>query len=316
MRREETIGAVDEGMRTAAEDFFTKLYVEHDFVSAMRGHTGPGFVEHNSHLPNDPEEQIRWFEERAKANPDTIAAGTRWADAEPGRLKELASAWEQAAWANTVFPLADGLTLSAVRRPAEAELERPLRLLPGTPKLERYRSSRLIALRSFTIEVDLDLDDGDEGFLVAHGDQGGGYALYVENGALGGAYNEYGRLHEIAAGRLAPGRHAVRPADPPTYGAKQGLDCSHEPVGSDQDGQHHTDAEHEVPAHRADRRSRELVLSQRQNREPDEGPPIAVDAADHRRDDGRARVVEAEVVRGKEGLLLGEHHTGDTGHRA
>ncbi|HEX7711084.1 MAG TPA: hypothetical protein VF418_09090 [Sphingomonadaceae bacterium] len=78
MRREETIGAVDEGMRTAAEDFFTKLYVEHDFVSAMRGHAGPGFVEHNSHLPNDPEEQIRWFEERAKANPDTIAAEADW----------------------------------------------------------------------------------------------------------------------------------------------------------------------------------------------------------------------------------------------
>jgi len=78
MRREQTIGAVDEGMRAAAEDFFTKLYVEHDFIAAMRGHTVPEFVEHNSHLPNDPEEQIRWFEERAKANPDTIADEADW----------------------------------------------------------------------------------------------------------------------------------------------------------------------------------------------------------------------------------------------
>ena len=31
-----------------------------------------------------------------------------------------------------------------VRRPAERELEGPVRILPGTPKLERYRSSRLV----------------------------------------------------------------------------------------------------------------------------------------------------------------------------
>ena len=53
-----------------------------------------------------------------------------------------------------------GFGLSPVRRPAERELERPLRLLPGTPKLERYRSSQLINLRSFA--VDIDVDHGSE----------------------------------------------------------------------------------------------------------------------------------------------------------
>ena len=78
MKQDVTIGDVDEGMRAAAEDFFRKLYVEHDFIAAMRGHAVTAFIEHNSHLPNDPEEQIRWFEERAAANPDTIAAEIDW----------------------------------------------------------------------------------------------------------------------------------------------------------------------------------------------------------------------------------------------
>ena len=31
--------------------------------------------------------------------------------------------------------------------------------------------------RSFTVDIDVDLADGDDGVLVAHGDQGGGYSL-------------------------------------------------------------------------------------------------------------------------------------------
>jgi predicted SnoaL-like aldol condensation-catalyzing enzyme len=78
MRRDEVIGEVDPQMRAAAEAFFQKLYIEHDFVGAMRGHTAANFVEHNSHLPNDPEDQIRWFEERTRANPDSIEAEADW----------------------------------------------------------------------------------------------------------------------------------------------------------------------------------------------------------------------------------------------
>lgn len=78
MKRDAVVGEVNDAMRAAADDFFRKLYVEHDFVGAMRAHAGADFVEHNSHLPNDPEDQIRWFEERAAANPDTIAAEADW----------------------------------------------------------------------------------------------------------------------------------------------------------------------------------------------------------------------------------------------
>jgi arylsulfatase len=50
----------------------------------------------------------------------------------------------------------------------------------------------------------------DAGILVAHGDQGGGYSVYVEDGELHLAYNEYGDLKDLNGGPLAAGRHQVR----------------------------------------------------------------------------------------------------------
>jgi hypothetical protein len=82
-------------------------------------------------------------------------------------------------------------------------------LLPGTPTLERYRSQKLIAFRDFVVEVDVDHGAGDSGVLVAHGDQGGGYSLYVDGGVLHFAYNHYGELSVLDAGVLVPGRHTI-----------------------------------------------------------------------------------------------------------
>ncbi|GAA2810334.1 arylsulfatase [Kitasatospora sp. CM 4170] len=128
----------------------------------------------------------------------------------PDLVKELSAAWEAAAWRNGVFPLADGSGALALRGPEADRLRRPVTLLPGTPELERYRSSRLIAFRSFAVEVELDAHGAtDQGVLVSHGDQGGGYSLYVEDGRLRFAYNQYGDLLEADGGRLAPGPHRI-----------------------------------------------------------------------------------------------------------
>ena len=67
----------------------------------------------------------------------------------PEVVAELAEEWRQAAWHNTVFPLPDGPELFDTVPSTVLELEQPLTLRPGTPTLERYRSSRLIFLRSF-----------------------------------------------------------------------------------------------------------------------------------------------------------------------
>jgi arylsulfatase len=111
----------------------------------------------------------------------------------PEKLAELKEAWEEAAWRNRVFPLNEGTELMrAVLPPEDERLTRPVRIVPGTPTLERVRSRRLIGGRSFRIDVRLDHRPGDEGVLVAHGGQEAGYVLYLEDGQLHLEMNEDG----------------------------------------------------------------------------------------------------------------------------
>lgn len=118
----------------------------------------------------------------------------------PELVAELAAAWDDAAWRNTVFPLYDSPADQARRRPDEDRYSDPVRILAGTPPLERYRSSRLIAYRDFDIEVELaGWTDVDEGVLVAHGDQQGGYLLYIESGGAHFVFNSYGRIARVSA---------------------------------------------------------------------------------------------------------------------
>jgi arylsulfatase len=128
---------------------------------------------------------------------------------EPGKVKELADAWERAAWENQVFPLDNFGLLMLRRRPEEAELRAPVTFLAGTPSIERYRSAQLVSFRSFEIEIGLAHPSGGEGVLVAHGDQGGGYSLHVEDGRLFLSYNEYGDLATHDAGPLDAGDRTV-----------------------------------------------------------------------------------------------------------
>ncbi|MBH0776435.1 arylsulfatase [Nocardia bovistercoris] len=135
----------------------------------------------------------------------------------PEKVEELAAAWDESAWANTVFPLLTRADL-ARRRPEESRLAAPLRLLPGTPTLERYRSQRLIAYRDFTITAELGgYRAPAEGVLVAHGDPLGGYLLYIEDGHVTLGVNSYGNYRSVTSGPLPEGaelislRAAVRP---------------------------------------------------------------------------------------------------------
>ncbi len=176
-----------------------------------RGFYRDGWKLLTRHSAGSPYSDQEWQLFDVRADPtelDDVAAE------HPDKVRELAEAWEKAAWANTVFPLSDTSGSAAQRRPEEVEWEQPLRLLPGTPTLERYRSSKLTAFRSFAVDVELTHRTADAGVLVAHGDQGGGYSIYVEDGHLRLAYNEYGDLKEIDGGPLAPGtRHVCLAAE-------------------------------------------------------------------------------------------------------
>ncbi|UOR01875.1 arylsulfatase [Leucobacter allii] len=131
-------------------------------------------------LERDPTEQ----EDVASRHPELVA--------------ELGERWRIDAWHNTVFPVLDTPESFAAVPSTVLELSRPVTLRVGTPPLERYRSSRLIDKRSFTVEVRSSRLSG-AGVLVAHGDQGGGYAAWIEDGVVSIAYNAYGVMHRACA---------------------------------------------------------------------------------------------------------------------
>ena len=124
----------------------------------------------------------------------------------PEKLAELVDAWEEAAWANQVFPLDEGNFVKMVQKPtSDEEFVADVRLRPGMPTLERWRALQLTYARDFDVVVDLDYADGDGGMLFAHGDQGGGYAMYIEHGRLWFAFNGYGDMIVIDGGDVAAG---------------------------------------------------------------------------------------------------------------
>ena len=128
----------------------------------------------------------------------------------PERLADLVDAWEQAAWANQVFPLDEGNNVKNLLRPPwgdDTVVDTVFR--PGAPTSERYRSLALINFRSFEVEVALKFAAGDRGTLVAHGDQGGGYALHVVDDRLSLAWNGYGSMTEVEGGVLSDGATSV-----------------------------------------------------------------------------------------------------------
>lgn len=126
----------------------------------------------------------------------------------PELVHELAEEWRREAWRNTVFPLDDDDTFAATRPSTELRFERPVTLYPGTATLERFRSHKLINMRSFEITAHFTLREGDEGVLVAHGDQGGGYVVFVEEDHVVVSYNQFGEVYRTSA-PIMPGTHNV-----------------------------------------------------------------------------------------------------------
>jgi arylsulfatase A-like enzyme len=118
---------------------------------------------------------------------------------QPARVAELVAKWEEDAWANQVYPLDEGNRLKYYYRPdLDDQFAEQVRIPRGTPTLERWRSSQLIAGRSFRVVVDWDYRRGDQGVLVAHGGQESGYALYVEGNELVFVHNNCGDLRLLS----------------------------------------------------------------------------------------------------------------------
>ncbi len=130
----------------------------------------------------------------------------------PERVAELAAGWEAAARENQVYPLDEGSRVRyVVRPPYDEPLQQPVRILAGTHTLERYRSQQLIQWRSFDVDIELAFATGDRGMLFSHGDQGGGYGLYVDEGdELVFVHNGYGAMSELRCGSVPAGTDHIR----------------------------------------------------------------------------------------------------------
>ena len=172
-----------------------------------RGFYRDGWSVVTCHRPRRPFSQDRWELHNLTEDPTE----TRDLAAEyPDRLDDMQQAWDRAAWANQVYPLDEGNQLVRILRPPwYDELAAETTLRPGTPTLERWRSQQLIFQKSFDIDVALSWQPGDSGVLVAHGDQGGGYMLYVEDDRLLLAHNAYGDMTVLDCGPLADGASSV-----------------------------------------------------------------------------------------------------------
>ena len=117
-----------------------------------------------------------------------------------------------AAWDGQIYPLDEGTGLKYLLRPPRTErLREPLTIWPGTPTLERWRSVQLIWLRSFSFEAPVTVGPDDLGTLVAHGDQSGGYGLYVLEGRVPALAMNDGRGHMtvVRGPALEPGDHVL-----------------------------------------------------------------------------------------------------------
>ena len=181
-------------------------------VYEMIGHRGyyrDGWEVVTLHAPWTPFDDAEWELYDLRNDPTELR---NLAAEQPERTTELAAAWEAAAWATQVFPLDEGTGLKYVIRPPHTDVLRaPLTIWPGTPTLERWRSLQLIWMCGVDIRADLELADGDLGTIVAHGDQSGGYALYVLDGNRPALRHNDGRgaMTELVGDRLAPGAHQI-----------------------------------------------------------------------------------------------------------
>jgi arylsulfatase len=109
----------------------------------------------------------------------------------PDKVAEMSLGFHEAAVANQVYPLDEGSGWRwVVRNPKDAVFGEAVTLWPNTPTLERIRCGALVWQRTVTITVDVTVGPDDRGVLVSHGDQGGGYAVWIDEAAVWFVHND------------------------------------------------------------------------------------------------------------------------------
>jgi arylsulfatase len=129
----------------------------------------------------------------------------------PERVAELSQAFHEAAVVNQVYPLDEGSGWRWLARPPHDEVFRQaVTIWAGTPTLERIRSGVLVWQRTCVITIDATFGVDSAGVLVAHGDQGGGYAVECRGSRLLFVHNDgHGTTTLADFGTVFAGRHQI-----------------------------------------------------------------------------------------------------------
>jgi arylsulfatase len=173
-----------------------------------RGFYRDGWEVVTLHRPLTPFSDDEWELYDLHADPNELHD---LSEQQPERRRDLAASWESAAWANRVYPLDEGSGIKYLQRPPRSGVyAEPVTIVPGTPTLERWRSLQLLWFRALRITVELDFAPGDRGYLVAHGDQGSGYGMYVLDDELVFVHNDgRGTMRELSGGPVLAGAREV-----------------------------------------------------------------------------------------------------------
>ncbi len=135
-----------------------------------------------------------------------LAAGNK------AKLIELISMWYTEAGKYNVLPIDSRLTMRiADDRPVLAEAQTSYTYYPKTQTVP-YHSAAIVLNRPHSITADVEFKKGDEGVLLSHGGNDGGYALYIKDDKLQYAHNYVARdiYHVVSTEALPEGRHQLR----------------------------------------------------------------------------------------------------------
>lgn len=158
------------------------------------------------------------------AHAEDFAEGIDLAPQHPARLKELVESFDEAAWANMVYPLDSRSPIQKFnelpphQRPPAAIRRR---FLPNAQTVHRSVIVPLLADRAYRIATSFKHGGTDQGVLFAIGDITGGMVLFVEAGRLQLVYNGFGEHHEVT-GPLVPAGERVATLEYEALGKRRG----------------------------------------------------------------------------------------------
>jgi arylsulfatase len=185
----------------AAPERHAEQYFENE---GNRAYYKDGWVIVTHHATKTPFVDSEWELYNMK---EDFSEATNLAAKYPEKVKELAAAFEQAAWKYQVYPLDDRKFERMFATPPQYNvIPEAKTFYPGTPTIFRDDIASILIDRSYTSTAVLNYTPGDRGVIYAHGGQDAGYILYIENGELAYEYNSFGKMIKLPKAKIEPGR--------------------------------------------------------------------------------------------------------------